>query len=196
MIILEGPDNAGKSTLLTELLALDPSLRVLKRQRFRPEMGETIGTSYMEALMPPEDGNRRAHANSVVDRFYASECIYGALFRGGCRMTAREHYLIKIMLISYGAFVVYCNPGWKAIEATWTDREQLYDDAKKIHDSYRQRIRRIFYPIPVIDYDWTSKYAEVDRRSIITRHHTILENYDLQLGWPVIHCGNDLPPKP
>ena len=190
MIILEGPDNAGKSTLLTDLLALDPSLRVLKRQRFKPEMGETIGTSYMEALMPPEDGNRRAHANSVVDRFYASECIYGSLYRGGCRMTAREHYLIKIMLISYGAFVVYCNPGKEVILENWTAREQLYDGAVKIAEAYEQRLRRIFYPIPVIDYDWRSPSAFLDRRAIIARHHTSLSQFDLQLGWPVARCDS------
>jgi hypothetical protein len=194
VIILEGPDNAGKTTLLSQLLEMDPSLRVLKRQRFKPEMGQTIGTSYLEALMPPPDGDRLAHANSICDRFLASECIYGALYRGSCRMTPREHFLIKTILLSYGAFVVHCNPPLDVILKTWDNREQLYNqDPGAIHHAYRTRIRKIFFPIPVLTYDYTAEGAEIQRRAILERHAQTLRQYRLELGWRVTAC-DDLTP--
>lgn len=192
MIILEGCDNAGKSTLLRQLLEMDPSLRILKRDRFSPERGETIGTSYLNALLPPDDGDRVAHGNSIADRFLASECIYGALFRGGCRMTSREHFLIKSLLVSYGAFVIHCDPGAYMVRKTWQQRGQLYDDPIKIHEAYRKRIKRIFEPLPVFGYDWTSHTAVTNRQLFIDLHQKRREQYALDLSWPVEGCG-DIP---
>lgn len=189
MIILEGCDNAGKSTLLQQLLAMDPSLRLLKRDRFKPERGETIGTSYLNALLPPEDGDRQAHGNSIADRFLASECIYGSLFRGGCRMSAREHFLIKSLLVSYGAFVVHCDPGLWMVRKSWKDREQMYgEDPVKIHDAYRRQLRKIFEPLPVFTYDWTAHNAMHHRQTFIDFNRKRLEQYALDLSWPVSGC--------
>lgn len=190
MIILEGCDNAGKSTLLSQLLEMDPSLRILKRDRFNPERGETIGTSYLNALLPPDDGDRLAHGNSIADRFLASECIYGKLFRGGCRMTPREHFLIKSMLMSYGAFVVWCDPGIYTVRKTWQQRGQLYDDPIVIHEAYKRRLKKIFAPIPVLAYDWTSHTAKTNRQLFIDLHHRRMSEYQLELSWPVSGCGD------
>lgn len=189
MIILEGCDNAGKSTLLKQLLELDPSLRVLKRDRFKPERGETIGTSYLNALLPPPDGDRQAHAHSIADRFLASECIYGALFRGGCRMTPNEHFLIKTTLLSYGALVVWCDPGPYNVRKGWENREQLYNkDPLAIWAAYDTRLSKIFFPIPIWKYDWSSPSATKDRETIIQLHHERMQQYALDLSWPVVGC--------
>src|SRR5687768_14459517 len=97
MIIVEGPDNAGKSTLIRDLLAMQPALRLLYRDKFNPNRGETIGVSYLKVLLP-EDGQWLRNGFALVDRFIASECIYGDLYRGGCRMTKGEHYRLHAIL--------------------------------------------------------------------------------------------------
>lgn len=188
MLIIEGGDNVGKSTLIKQLIALDPNLRILHRERFKPNLGGTIAQSYLNAIMPPPDGDRRAHACSVADRFYASECIYGALFRGGCRMSAREHFVIKTVLMSYGAFVVHCDPGDEAIRASWEQREQMYQDPLVIAQAYRRRIRSIFHPLPIVQYEWNAPDAERQRVRIIERHRHALKHFALDLAWPVTHC--------
>jgi hypothetical protein len=167
---------------------------VLHRDKFNPSKGESIATSYLNVLMPPPDGDRQMHAHGIADRFFASECIYGDLFRDGCRMTPNEHFIIKTMLLSYGAFVVHCDPPNTAIRKSWKEREQLYDKGEdddtaiKIADAYRQRLGKIFYPIPVIMYDWTHDEAGDDRVKIILQHQKLLHHYSLDLQWSVTPC--------
>lgn len=182
MIIVEGADNCGKTTLIKNLLGADPSLRLLHRERFNPKKGETIGQSYIRALVP-ELGDFERHANSVVDRFFASEEIYGSLFRGGSRITDQERFTIQLMLQAYQPIVVHCDPGDDTILATWEKRDQLYDDPRKIAQAYRENIETIFAGFDIIDFDW-----EADSPlSIIYDHRIRLRN--LKLLREVISLG-------
>jgi hypothetical protein len=154
MIIVEGADNSGKTTLITQLIQIDPTLRLLKRDKFVKDRGENIATSYIKCLLP-KDGDWLGHARGIADRLMASECIYGDLFRGGCRMSESEHIAIMDILKAYNAFVVFCDPPDYAIEATWRERGQMYNDSKAIVREYRRRLMKIFHPLPVFRYDWT-----------------------------------------
>lgn len=152
MIVVEGADNVGKTTLVRALLELDPELHEIKRKRFHPDRSETIGTSYVECLLAED---RAHHGRGVADRLLASEYIYGQLFRGGSRVTPAERMAVQLLLISYGATVVHCDPPNSAILEAWGSREQLYDDPIRIADAYRRRMSAIFDPIPVTTFDWT-----------------------------------------
>jgi hypothetical protein len=156
MLIVEGADNSGKTTLITQLIEADPTLRLLKRNKFVNDRGENIATSYIKCLLP-SDGDFLGHARGIADRLMASECIYGDLFRNGCRMSEAEHIVIMDMLKSYNAMVVFCDPPDWAIESTWRDRGQMYNDSRSIVRAYRRRIMQIFQPLPVFRYDWTEK---------------------------------------
>lgn len=154
MIVVEGPDNSGKSTLVKQLV--EHGMTLLERKRFKPGQEETIGVSYIDCICVSLDVSR----NAVVDRLLASEIVYGDLFRGGHRITNQEYRAIIRLLLSHKAKVVFCDPGDAAILATWDKREQLYDrDPLKIARAYREQIMDIFYPIEVITYDWTRPEA-------------------------------------
>jgi hypothetical protein len=173
MIIVEGADNVGKTTLVQQLLEEDPTLRLLDRPRFRPGQGETIGDSYLRALLPLDAAHDyQAQAHSVADRFLASECIYGELFRGGCRMTADQHMILRGLLLQYNAIVIWCDPPDAAISRTWHEREQMYSQERSLSIAlaYRLRLPSIFYGFPVLRYDWTTPGAASWRKMVLTAH--------------------------
>lgn len=183
MIIIEGPDNAGKSTLVRQLIEEDPKLRLLRRERFKPSKGDTIGGSYLGALIP-EDGDRVSHGYSIADRLIASECIYGDLFRDGCRMSDAEHLAADLVLRSYQAVVVHCDVPDEHVLSSWTDREQLYDDPLTIAKSYRERIESIFPTRELFfRYDWTDPQADQMRDTIIKAHQGVMRHAHDQLSW-------------
>jgi hypothetical protein len=183
MIIVEGADNVGKSTLIKQLLELDPGLRVLHRDRFKPNQEETIATSYLRALIPA-DGDRVAHARGLADRFFASECIYGDLFRSGCRMTDGEHQAVRLMLNSYNALIVHCDPPDAAITKSWAEREQLYDhNPLLIANAYRERLASCFPGREIINYDYTSSTASHLIAHIIRKHNRKLSERERELTW-------------
>lgn len=156
MIVVEGPDNSGKSTLVKTLV--ERGFPLIKRERFKPGKEETIGLSYLRALIP-KHGDRLEHSKGVLDRLLASEIIYGEIFRNGSRITGGEHLAILNMLIAYNASIIFCDPGNAAIKETWHEREQLYDDALAVAASYRASMSTIFHPMVVIEYNW-KKHAK------------------------------------
>jgi hypothetical protein len=177
MIVIEGADNVGKTTLIQQLLALDPTLFVMKRTRFNPRLGGTIGQSYLQMLLPLHHERTRLQFG-IADRLLASECIYGALFRDGCRMSDSEHFLIKAALLSYGAIVIHCDAPDATIQATWNERPQLYErDPLVIAHAYRDQLASIFRPIEVIHYDYTTPDADRRRQWIVRHHQKILARY-------------------
>lgn len=182
MIIVEGADNVGKSTLIKQLIELDPQLRVLHRDRFNPQKEETIATSYLRALLP-KDGDRVAHSYGLADRFLASECIYGDLFRKGCRMNAAEHRAIRNMLNAYQAMVIFCDPPDDVIMSTWTKREQLYDNPLQIAHAYRDRMHMIFPKTSVFRYDWTADGASDQRAAFVHLHRNVVKITSRHLSW-------------
>lgn len=172
MIIVEGGDNVGKTTLIQQLIGIDPNLHVLRRPRFKPEQGQTIGTSYLDAIIP-RDGDRVRHSYGIADRLLASEMIYGDLFRNGSRLTEAERQAILNVLRSYRAIVVHCDPPDETVLREWKNREQLYDDPIVIVAEYRRRIRTIFEGLTVIRYDWTAEHAEETRSHLVDLHRRI-----------------------
>lgn len=176
MIIIEGADNVGKSTLIDQLIELDPRLYVMKRERFRPSKGGSIGSSYLKMLLP--GAGRDLLTFGIADRLLASECIYGELFRGKCRMTPHEHFLIKAVLMSYGALVIHCDAPDRFIIDSWNTRAQLYEqDPLLIARTYRARLERIFRPLEVIKYDWTNSDASMRREAIVRLHARTVTRY-------------------
>jgi uracil-DNA glycosylase len=189
MIIVEGPDNAGKSTLIQQLLDLDGSLRLLHRDKFDPKKGETIGSSYLRVLVGGVD-DRVTHANSICDRFLASEEIYGKLFRGGSRLAPGERWAIRNLLLSYGAMVVHCDPGDRALRASWHEREQLYNQPLTIAKEYRKQMPLIFSGVPIHPYNYKAFTAEHRRVELIALHRSYLaEQRDALTWWGALPFG-------
>lgn len=185
MLIIEGGDNVGKSTLVKQLLALDSTLRVVKRQKFDPEAGESIGASYINALIDTDD--RYLQSNSIADRMVASEIIYGDLFRKGHRLDLGEHLALDLILVAYNAMVVLCCPPDETIKATWEKRNQLYDDPTLIAHSYNARINSIFPLNEVWRYDWTLPDSDYRRITIAKKHRDKQIIWDRQLSWWSAH---------
>lgn len=182
MIIVEGADNVGKSTLIQQLVEQDPRLRLLHRDRFKPQKGESIGTSYLTSLLPA-DGDRLSHGYGIMDRFLASEIIYGDLFRGGHRLTAAELDAIRRLLVAYDPIVVHCDPGDDAILASWKARTQLYDDPLVIVKAYRERLREIFVPFRYFSYDHSHPRAAEVRTIILNAHRESFRHQREALSW-------------
>jgi hypothetical protein len=189
VIIVEGADNTGKTTLITELLKLDPNLHLLARKKYRPERGESIGTSYLKML---DAGD----VNGVADRCMASECIYGVLFRDGCRMTVSEHAEIREQLFQHRAIIVWCNPPNEVIERDWHARPQLYtENPLRIANAYRQMLPRLFSGFNIVQYDWSrcdamGFTAARQRQQLITHHKYYQRNLHLQQSLESLHHLN------
>lgn len=149
IIVVEGCDNSGKTTLA---MWLAKELRAAFVKVERPASGSDL-LAFQSILELAQ-----TYSGTVIcDRHVAiSEPIYGTICRGGHSLLDQDIALCLDRI----SLTVYCNPGAAAILSTLADRAQMpgvVEQAKRIIDAYEA-----FFDPPsdrVIRYDY-----RVDRR--------------------------------
>jgi hypothetical protein len=174
MIILEGPDNAGKSTLARQLSKL---LEIPQRHSERPDPAWTP----LECL---EHSSRQLRPQrAILDRIYAiSEPIYGPVCRGKNALGDKARQAI-LDLYQRPYLIIYCRPRLATILAN-NGRDQMdgvVDNHNKLvqkYDDFMMDVCR-FSKCTVIQYDWQNK---VEMASLVQRCKDHLLKFD-QANW-------------
>lgn len=174
MIILEGPDNSGKSTLG---VTLAKALETTTRHSIRPAPGST-------PLQCLEHSARQLRPQRVIlDRVFAiSESIYGPICRG---QSAMERHTREAILDLYQRpyLIIYCRPRSKTILDN-KGRDQMpgvLENHQKIIAAYDRIMLDIsrFSKCRVIQYDWQNR---TELPSLIAEAKSHLLKFD-QANW-------------
>jgi thymidylate kinase len=121
MIIIEGCDNTGKTTLREQLLAAVPKLIVGPKLE-KPPIDRT---EYMEFLWTTFGKNPKETHDLIFDRFFFSEVVYGPILRGKVAYTRSEKTAIHNLLRYHRPLVIHCRQSVESIMETFEEREQL-----------------------------------------------------------------------
>lgn len=149
IIVVEGTDNAGKTTLALSIAKQMKAIYV-KSENIPPK--DEYLPQYAHLLNKGED-----YGNGIVitDRHHAvSEPIYGPIVRGASSVTLRlaEDYLAAIDVF------VFCRPPNEAITRTMNERKQMPGVDRNIHqiiDRYDKFFLREDIRGRTFRYDWT-----------------------------------------
>lgn len=116
LIILEGPDGGGKSTLAAAL-ADEFKARVIHHG---PYLGERrIAHHYLRSVYRALYGNQTI----IMDRSWVSEPIYGAAMRGGAnRISVHERRILERLALRADAVVLNVRPTFATCEKVWRSR--------------------------------------------------------------------------
>lgn len=100
IVVLEGPDCAGKTTLAEALTAERGTVRANGKPPVgRPLFEHYAGQVALAAGSPSE--------LTVFDRLHVGELIYGPLFRGKSALSIEEIYLLEDQLDKAGAVKIH-----------------------------------------------------------------------------------------
>lgn len=159
MIIVEGPDGAGKSTLITMLGYQRVHLRSLRGGvgGTTPEGwgdGRPVVDAYVHALdtHPPE---------TAFDRFHLSERVYGPILRGAQLITTDVYVEMSRVLRERRIPVIVCLPPFETTYRNVTKHgrerpayqtDQFLDDAYR---SWRRAAWDLFCTNDAIVWDYT-----------------------------------------
>lgn len=151
MIILEGSDNTGKTTLQQAILKRYPSLVPGYKQERPPEDRQ----EYMDRLWSFLGKDQDHTLRQVFDRFYFSELVYGPLLRGKVIFTEAENEMLVRLIRRHEPLVIYCYRTPDQILASFHERKQL--------EGVEERVARI-----VEDYDRAfTKWVKQDHENFI-----------------------------
>lgn len=148
MIIIEGPDNSGKSTL-AERLSQELKIPVIHSQRPSGSPSEILEHSFKQ-LQPQM---------AILDRVYAmSEYVYGPICRGATDLGDLHHKAL-IDLYNRPYLIIYCRPPMETILKN-DGRDQMegvLDNHQAIVERYDELMMEVsrFTTGKVIQYDWT-----------------------------------------
>lgn len=160
IILLEGADGGGKSTLAAELARRLDGPTIVAHHG--PYVGETdIWRRYLESMLPAYADL----AHVIFDRCWVSEPIYGAAFRDGTnRIAPWQRRMLERVALGRGVTLVYCRPPATVAEAKFAERLGAGEEMLESRAQHR-RVQRLYdralnakagaETLPTIRYDFT-----------------------------------------
>lgn len=149
IIIIEGPDGAGK-TMLAEQLSKQNKCPIIHRSKPKDdaEKAAMMGT-YIQAI--------KERKNVIFDRCWYSEMVYGAVMRDKSAISYPEMYELEKRLANTGAMIIHCTGPksvlWKRCQVRGEDYIVCKDDFDAIHTGFNELFAMPHY-IPVVRYEY------------------------------------------
>jgi len=151
MIIVEGMDNSGKSTLVRKL-SKDLKLLAINNQQ-RPQKARDI-IDYLHMIM---DASHRFPI--VMDRLSViSEPIYGPIIRGSHLLNTWQLHTLTYQLKARKPTIVYCRPPRDVVLGFRGEQmEGVVEHGDALLDAYDLSISQLrLGGFSVLNYDWTT----------------------------------------
>ena len=153
LVVLEGPDGGGKSTLATRL-----ANHVVSQGKtaFITHVGPPLDLArcpfdeYETELdsLPMAEAIRSTKVMVIMDRWHLGEYVYGPVYRGGSRYTEAGVYHTELALQAKGAVRVMCLPSYPETERRFLGRgDDLIDvaDLEELWTRYHGLLHRFGY---------------------------------------------------
>jgi hypothetical protein len=158
VIIVEGPDGAGKTTLIGRLCQ---DLGLIKRGKFVKSNGDGSGTNdlfgdaYVDVVNQPDMGMMIYDRHPMI-----SEYVYGPIVRGNLPpdfCTPQAHATLRLM--AKQVLVVWCLPPLNAVKDNVMDDGEQMNGVQKNIDAIHQMYHtmRVWWPGESVTYDYTSE---------------------------------------
>jgi thymidylate kinase len=164
IIILEGPDGGGKTTLaesLRQYLQGDRMTHVVKHGPYKGVGTEDLCRIYFRAMTQALTYDDHV----IMDRSWLSEPIYGEVYRNGAnRVDMPRRRMLERVALSRGAVVVHCQPDLEVCMETFKSRldvEYLDNTAQLTAVYHGYESLGLHTCLPVLHYDY--KYDTLEK---------------------------------
>lgn len=149
ILIIEGPDGSGKTTLAQQLSRQTGYPIVHRSQPKTEEEKKLMMGEYLQSI---KNGK-----NVIFDRCWYSEMAYGPVMRDDSVITYPQMYELERQLAKAGALIIYCTGQEPALWMRCTRRGEEYitcrDNFKAIYKNYEDIMNAPHY-VPVVRYEY------------------------------------------
>lgn len=169
LTIIEGPDGAGKSTLIEKLQDVWGSVKMIHHGAYPGVTERELPAKYLHPML------QRSITHLIYDRSWCAEPIYGAAMRGGAdRIGIGWRRMLERVALSERGVVVLALPPYSRCLATFAarrDREYLdhVEKLKRVYNGYLQ----LKTALPMFRYDYESMSLG-DVRRLLEQHRPTL----------------------
>lgn len=161
LIVCEGPDGAGKSTLV-DTLSDDLGLEIgVRGVADRSKLYEVTRRDTYTALSEAVKGNAKP---KIWDRLFFSELVYAPMAGRTSEFDQEESIIIKRVMQSIGCPVIVCLPPWETVKKNVEGTEQMagvHENLESIYQAYTSLFSGMSW-IMWYDYTGTHTFGEND----------------------------------
>lgn len=192
LILIEGPDGTGKSTLAAQFKRDFGAVVLHQRYRWKTRMFHYHTAVLRRAIKLVGQGKL-----VVLDRLWPSELVYGQVYRGGSPIPLEGRFMDRVLL-KHAAFYIFCGGDPKVIAARHAklkeQRDELYEskieELARAYDQFvsdfagsgdNRRFDVVNYSIEN-DGDFLDHFA----KSVVTR----MELWQKRQYLPALSCSN------
>ena len=170
VIIIEGPDNTGKNTLIQSIIDNNKVVKLVHCDKPEVEPGddpfeEQCRTFYIHAYNAVQDKLRKDIDVIVFNRYYQGEYVYGQIYRNGDRKKIKE--MIKITEEYLLKNFDYDDILYVQLNSSSVNLLKKNDDGKSLSEANMYKIQR------EIDL-----FNEVYEYSILKKHKILINDGD------------------
>lgn len=149
IIIIEGPDGSGKTTLAEKLHKQTKYPIVHMGQPKTDEEKKLMLGEYLQTV--------RNGKNMIFDRCWYSEMVYGPIMRGSSAISYPDMYMLEEQLAKAGAIIIYATGPkatlWQRCQKRGEDYVTARSDFNAICENF-DKIMSIPHHIPVVRYEY------------------------------------------
>jgi len=151
IIVLEGADASGKSTLAKKLVEAFNGEYVKFSQPVKPPYEE-----YLHFLL-----NHDQSKTYILDRFMYGELVYGPIFRGAAGFSMLDLNYLEMVLMRFNHIVIHCQVDLSHNLKKLSERGDDFVKLNQVED-IRLRYKAVFDHalIEQFIYDWTKTHDE------------------------------------
>jgi thymidylate kinase len=149
IIIIEGPDGSGKTTL-AKTLSEKTGWPIIHRSAPKSEEEKKAMKVMYHSLIAE-------NTNAILDRCWYSEMAYGPTMRDESVISYPEMYELEKCILANGALLIYCTSDkqtlWKRCQQRGEDYVMHLADFVDICEAYDE-IMSVPHLIPVVKYEY------------------------------------------
>lgn len=146
VIILEGIDKCGKSTLAREL-----------SKKYKAEL---IKISAPKTKKPYDEyinivNSLKQNKNYVIDRFHLGEFAYGPIYRNACGLSVEQQFYLENLLLKHNPFLIYCWLDYNQLAWNFChDKEEStrFEDVPRLSKTFQEVFHRSILPKTTFNY--------------------------------------------
>lgn len=150
IIIIEGPDGAGKTTLANKIQQQTGYVLLHRSQPKTEEDKRRMMDEYVQVI--------KSGKSCIMDRCWYSEMVYGPVMRDASVITYPQMYELEKLLAKHGALVIHCTGSlqdlWKRCLTRGEDYIVDKDTFTKIYSGYDEIMNQVPHIIPVVTYEY------------------------------------------
>ena len=159
IVIVEGPDGAGKTTLIDQL---EQGSRDAIYHHFGAPANDEEAFNYYKKYAEAIN-NCRPEALNIFDRSWYSDMVYGPVMRGRHEMTQEHADMLAAMVVANsGGMVIYCTAPvknlWARCRARGEEYVTEYEQLKAIAERYADVMKHCVRYLPVVRYDTAARW--------------------------------------